>query len=268
MVLKHSCLSLFNSTNPLVSGFNAPEELAGLADTLNNTFDHLHESIETQKRFSADASHELRTPIAIVIAQAEAALKRERTSDEYQSVLKACLHAGQRMKNMANSLLELTRLDGAGVALVKTRCILNEVISDAVESASALSEKHPVSFHCLEKHLVAEIDPPRIHQVMMNLLSNAIQHNPDGCEIQVVLETTDREAVIKIIDEGVGISKESLPHIFDRFYRVDKSRSHEHGGVGLGLSIVKSLVEAHGGNIAVSSIFNQSTTFTIRLPLS
>jgi len=282
---------------------DAPEELSGLADTLNKTFDHLHESIENQKRFSADASHELRTPIAVVIAQAEAALKRDRSPEEYRNVLNACLRAGRRMKSMANSLLELTRIDSQASTLSTAPCDLNEVLSGAVDSASLLSEKHSVSFQGLEQNQkrysrspeaggepavriagilpaqndgtssenaretprVAEIDRDRIHQVVMNLISNAMQHNPQGCEITVRLK---QDGIIEIADNGIGIPEESLPHIFERFYRVDKSRSREQGGVGLGLSIVKSLVEAHGGTITAASVPNLGTTFTICLPLA
>jgi len=114
-------------------------------------------------------------------------------------------------------------------------------------------------FQWLENRLI-----DRIHQAVVNLISNAIQHNPQGCEIMVRLK---QDGIIEIADNGIGIPEESLPHIFERFYRVDKSRSREQGGVGLGLSIVQSLVEAHGGTIAVASVPNLGTTFTITLPL-
>ncbi len=249
---------------------DAPDELASLAQTLNRSFDHLNDAIEIQRRFSADASHELRTPVAVVIAQAEAALKRERTAEEYQNVLHACLRAGQRMKSMTNSLLELTRIDSAGTAPQKTKCDLSEIVADAVNSASLLSEKHPIRFQGLEpgtgglRKLKARMDAERLHQVITNLVANAVQHNPDGCEIDIRLT---KEGVIEISDTGIGIPPESLPHIFERFYRVDKSRSRELGGAGLGLSIVKQLIEAHGGQITATSEPGRQTTFTITLPL-
>jgi heavy metal sensor kinase len=249
---------------------DAPDELASLAQTLNRSFDHLNEAIEIQRRFSADASHELRTPVAVVIAQAEAALKRERTAEEYQNVLHACLRAGQRMKSMANSLLELTRIDDANAALQKTACDLNAIVADAVDSASLLSEKHPIRFQGLEPgktglpKLEARMDAERLHQVINNLVANAVQHNPDGCDIDIRLT---KEGVIEISDNGIGIPPESLPHIFERFYRVDPSRSREFGGAGLGLSIVKRLIEAHGGQITAASEPGWKTTFTITLPL-
>lgn len=247
---------------------DAPEELESLATTLNNSFDHMAEAIEIQKRFTADASHELRTPVAIIIAQAEAALKCDRSSDEYKAVLQACLRAGKRMKNMANSLLELTRLNGGEISVDTAVCDLNAIASDAVDSASLLSEKHPVSFYGFTNPLEVRVDRDRIFQVLLNLLSNAVQHNPQGCALRVVLEKAESSAVIKISDEGVGIPPDQLPYIFERFYRVDKSRSRESGGAGLGLSIVQSLIQAHGGTISADSTPGCGATFTITLPLA
>ena len=247
---------------------DAPAELASLAHTLNASFDHLDEAIETQIRFSADASHELRTPIAIVIAQAQAALKRDRTTEEYKTILDACLRAGQRMKTLANSLLDLTRISGSATFLNRGWNSIDATVSDAVDVSVPLSEKHPILFAGLDYPLQMKVDKERIHQVITNLISNAIKHNPEGCAIQVSMEQTAEMVRIKISDDGVGIPEEALPHIFERFYRVDKSRSREQGGTGLGLSIVKSLVEAHGGTIGVVSPLNQETTFTIQLPLA
>ena len=247
---------------------DAPNELASLAHTLNASFDHLDEAIETQIRFSADASHELRTPIAIVIAQAQAALKRDRTTEEYKTILNACLRAGQRMKTMANSLLDLTRISGSATFLNLGWNSIDATVSDAVDVSVPLSEKHTILFNGLDYPLQMNIDKERIHQVITNLISNAIKHNPIGCTIQVSMEQTAETVTIQIRDDGVGIPEEAVSHIFERFYRVDKSRSREQGGTGLGLSIVKSLVEAHGGTIGVVSTLSQETTFTIQLPVS
>ncbi len=246
----------------------APNELASLAGTLNNTFDHLNESIEAQKRFTADASHELRTPIAVVIAQTEAALQRDRTADEYRRVLEACLRAGRRMKTLAGSLLELTRISEPGLSPTITRCDLNDLLTETVNSAADLSEKHPVDFCGPETATTVEIDRDLIGQAVLNLLANAIQHNPDGCALHVALQIQNGNAVIQVIDEGVGIAAKHLQHIFERFYRVDKSRSRAQGGAGLGLSIVQGLVESHGGTVKADSQPGHGTTFTIRLPLA
>lgn len=254
------------NSNERIELADAPAELEGLARTLNQTFDHLDESIRTQKRFSADASHELRTPIAVVIAQCQAALKRDRSTDEYKTVLTACLRAGDRMKTMANSLLDLIRIDNEAGSLTKALSDLNEIICEAAEDADHLSALHPVAFQPLEKPLMAEIDWNRIHQVIMNLLNNAVTHNPQGCSIRIALRKDNHSAIITIADTGSGIPADALPHIFDRFYRADKSRSREQGGTGLGLSIVKKLIIAHGGSITASSSPNQGTTFTIKLP--
>ncbi|MDF7799448.1 HAMP domain-containing sensor histidine kinase [Pontiellaceae bacterium B1224] len=246
----------------------APEELASLAQTLNNSFNHLDSALEAQIRFSADASHELRTPIAVIMAQTQAALKRDRSTEEYKTILQACLRAGIRMRTMADSLLELTRISGNGSVLNMALTNLSEVISSAVEEATQLSENHPLSFQTLENSRPVQIDPERIHQVLMNLISNAVKHNPDGCTIRISQKETAEWAILEIADEGTGIPVDALPHIFERFYRVDESRSRESGGSGLGLSIVKSIIETHGGTIEAASIPGQGTTFTIQLPLN
>jgi heavy metal sensor kinase len=245
----------------------APEELASLAQTLNNSFNHLDKALEAQIRFSADASHELRTPIAVIMAQTQAALRRDRSTEEYKIILDACLRAGQRMKALADSLLELTRVSGNGSVLNKSLTNLNQVISSAVEEAANLSTKHPVSFQPLEKPLSVQVDPDRIHQVLVNLISNAVKHNPDGCAIRISQNETDEWAVIEVTDEGIGIPADALPHIFERFFRVDQSRSRDSGGSGLGLSIVKSIIETHDGTIEATSTLEQGTTFTIKLPI-
>ncbi|MDZ8118318.1 sensor histidine kinase [Pontiella agarivorans] len=245
---------------------DAPKELESLAGTLNRSFDHLDAAIENQKRFSADASHELRTPIAVVLAQTQAGLKKVRTPAEYQLILEACLRAGTRMKSMADSLLDLTRIDGKEAPLNKTVQSLNNIVFQTVEDAAFLSDLHPVDFHSVETSLNADVDETRIQQILMNLIRNAILHNPDGCPIHVALTPRNGFAEITISDEGSGIPEDSLARIFERFYRADQSRSREQGGAGLGLSIVKSLVEAHGGKIDVHN--DGGAVFTIRIPLA
>ncbi len=247
---------------------DAPVELEDMACTLNETFDHLDDAIETQKRFSADASHELRTPIAVVIAQTQAALRRDRSTEEYKAVLEACLRAGQRMKTMANSLLELNRVERIDAELLKGRHDLNTLLHETATSTALLSDLHPVEFKAAAEALWADVDGERIQQVAANLVANALQHNPDGCPIRVELRRNGGKAEIEVADGGAGIAPEHLPHLFERFFRVDKSRSREHGGAGLGLAIAKGIVEAHGGTIAVSSMPGQGTTFTIELPLA
>jgi heavy metal sensor kinase len=246
---------------------DAPAELAGLALSLNNSFDHLESAIQNQKRFSADASHELRTPIAVVMAQTQAALKRDRSTEEYKAVLEACMRASQRMKSMADSLLQLTRIDAKENALDLNKHVLNDIVSNAAADAAHISHMHYVNYMGPDMTIIANIDSERIDQVLTNLLSNAVKHNSSGCSIQVTLKKEGDSAHIEISDDGQGIDADALPHIFERFFRVDKARSRQQGGSGLGLSIVKSIVEAHGGTIEATSIPGKKTTFTILLPL-
>lgn len=241
---------------------DAPSELQTLAQALNNSFDHLQNIIDAQARFSADASHELRTPISVVIAQTQTALKKERTPEAYQKVLQACLRAGQRMKSMANSLLDLQQSSSVCIS----NCNLQDLLANIYDEIKYLSEKHKINIKIPENSLILELDAEKIRQAIMNLVSNAIQHNPQGCSIWLVLKQQEEKTILQIIDNGIGIPSEALPHIFDRFYRIDKSRSRENGGAGLGLSIVKNIVKTHGATIEVSSTIYKGTTFTISFP--
>jgi len=245
---------------------DAPEEMEGMAMTLNATFDSLGEAIKRQARFTADASHELRTPIAVIIAQTQATLRKERTPEQYISTLNACLRAGLRMKTLSESLLDLTRIDAQSLALDKRVCELGPTLSDAAELANEISGKHNVEYTTPGTSIKVTADKDRIHQTVVNLISNAIRYNPDGCRVEVSLEKREESAIIKVSDNGVGIPPEHLPHIFERFYRIDKSRSRASGGSGLGLSIVQNIVEAHHGTITAESTPGKETTFTITLP--
>ena len=246
---------------------DAPQELEGMATTLNHTFDSLDEAIRRQARFTADASHELRTPVSIIMAQTQTVLRKERTIEQYKSALSACLRAGRRMKNLSDSLLDLTRMDAQGLSLDIHECDLGPLLSDAAEFTDDISDKHKVTYIASATSVLANVDNNRIQQVIINLVGNAIKHNPEGCEIEVSLEADGNNALIKLSDNGIGIPADHLPHIFERFYRVDKSRSRESGGSGLGLSIVRNIVEAHNGTITAESIPGTNTTFTVYLPI-
>ena len=246
---------------------HAPEELQRLAHILNSTFDHLDQTIERQKQFSADASHELRTPIAVIIAQAQTILKRERNGDEYRAAITACLRAGERMGKLVNSLLEISRIDSGSHLFSMERSSLHRIVSEAVDAASLLSEKHPITYQPAETQIELDLDRIRIHQVCMNLLTNAINHNPGGCAVCVSLKREHDRVVLTIADDGVGVPPEAIDHIFDRFFRVDKSRSRQRGGSGLGLSIVQTIVESHGGTISAAHAPRGGIVFTIQLPL-
>jgi heavy metal sensor kinase len=243
----------------------AESELGQLAAVLNSTFARLEAAFAQQKQFTSDAAHELRTPVAVIMTQAQTALTRERTAPEYRETIEACQRAAQRMRRLIESLLALARLDAGQEVLKRLRFDFSKTVSDCVELVKPIAEERGVKIFTELSALEITGDSERLAQVITNLLTNAIQYNlPDG-EVRLKLESQDGMAVLTVRDTGQGIEAEDLPRVFERFYRADKSRST--GGNGLGLAISKVVVEAHGGTIEVSSKENAGTTFRVRLPI-
>jgi heavy metal sensor kinase len=241
-------------------------ELGRLAGVLNSTFVRLEAAFAQQGRFTSDAAHELRTPIAVLLTQTQTALSRERNSTEYRETLEACQRAAQRMRRLIESLLELARFDAGQEMIKRLPFDLARIAQDCVEQVRPLAEQRGVSIVVELPALECEGDSERLAQVITNLLTNAIQHNPGGCEVRVRTQNENGTAVLSVTDAGRGIPESDMPHIFERFYRADKSRSGSSGNAGLGLAISRAIVEAHGGTIEVSSQLGAGTTFTIRLP--
>ncbi len=247
-------------------------ELGQLAGVLNDSFDQvqaafsqLQAALARQVQFTADASHELRTPVSVVLAEANSALARERTPAEYKEALESCRQAARRMRQLTDSLLTLAGLDSDKAPRKRGHCDLQLVTLDVLQLLRPLADEHRVT---LQSQLSAGPclgDPEQLGQIVTNLVSNAIQYNRPGGEVRVRLTSGRRMTVLNIIDTGRGIAPEELPHIFDRFYRADQSRSHTNGHLGLGLSITKAIVEAHGGTIHASSEPGAGSTFTVCL---
>lgn len=244
-------------------------ELANLGAVLNQTFDRLQKSFEQQTQFTADASHELRTPIAVLLAQTQLALARPRTSDEYRSALTSCRQAASRMKTLIDQLLHLARNDAPPSDKLNEPVSFNNVVRDCVDLLRPLAEQRKIALTFDADAVTIFGDGEGLSQLANNLIFNAIRYNqPEGqVAVSVRIDPAGGEAVLSVADTGVGIPAESLPFIFDRFFRVDKARSREDGGSGLGLSICKSVVDRHHGLIAVNSAVGQGTTVTVRLPM-
>jgi heavy metal sensor kinase len=245
----------------------AESELGRLAGVLNSTFARLEAAFAQQQQFTADAAHELRTPISVVLAQTQTALQRERAANEYRETVEACQRSAQRMRRLIESLLELARLDAGQETLKRLRFNLAGAANDCIEQLKLVANQRNVKI--LTELTPVEItgDAERLAQVVNNLLVNAIQYNRSDGEVRVKLEAQSGLAVLTVTDTGPGISDEDLPHVFERFYRGDKSRTVSNGHAGLGLAISKAIVEAHGGTISVSSQPGTGTTFTVMLPL-
>jgi heavy metal sensor kinase len=244
----------------------AESELGQLAAVLNSTFARLEAAFAQQQQFASDAAHELRTPVTVILTQTQMALGRERDAASYKQTVEACQRAAQRMRKLIESLLELARFDAGQEVLKRLKFDLSKTVADCVELVQPLAEERHVKTATELDSLEITGDSERLGQVVTNLLTNAIQYNkPDG-EVQVKLAGQGGLAVLEISDSGRGITPADLPHIFERFYRADKSRTG-NGNSGLGLSICKAIIEAHGGTIEASSVENVGTKFVLRLPM-
>lgn len=241
-------------------------ELGRLADVLNNTFARLETSFAEQRQFTADASHEVRTPLTVIISEAQAALARPRTEAEYRETLEVCLEAAQDMRRLAESLLDLARLDSGQEANRRGACDLADVARDCVALVRPLADVRSITLTAELEPAPLAGDPARLRQVFVNLLDNAIYYNYERGAITVRTRAESGAAIVEIADTGSGIAPDDLPHIFKRFYRANRARTQTERRAGLGLAIVHSIVEAHGGRIDVQSQLGLGTTFTVRLP--
>lgn len=244
----------------------AESELGQLAAVLNSTFARLETAFAQQKQFAADAAHELRTPVSVLLTQTQTALTRERDAASYKQTVEACQRAAQRMRKLIESLLALARFDAGQEVLNRRRFDFSGTVGECVEMLQPLADERGVKLLIEARPLEITGDCERLAQVVTNLLTNAIQYNHPGGEARVKLDSQSGLAVLTVADTGQGIAAENLPRVFDRFFRADESRTGA-GNAGLGLAISKAIVEAHGGTIEVASEVNVGTTFTVRLPV-
>ena len=244
----------------------AESELGQLAAVLNSTFARLEAAFAQQKQVAADAAHELRTPVSVILTQTQATLAREREAADYRQTVEACQRAAQRMRRLIESLLALARYDAGQEVLQRRPFDFSRTVTDGLELVQPLAETHGIKMISDLAALEITADPDRLAQVVVNLLTNAIQYNKPGGQVRVKLAAHDGLAVLTVDDTGQGIAAADLPRVFSRFFRADPSRTGA-GNTGLGLAICKAIVEAHGGTIEVASAENAGTTFTVRLPM-
>ena len=203
----------------------------------------------------------------MLISETQTALSRPRSPEEYRETVETCLDAAQQMRRLTESLLQLARFDAGQELMHREPVDLADVARENVKRIQPLIQNHSPSLRTELSSAVVSADPERLGQVLINLLANAIQYNRPGGEIRVTSGLQDGFAVIQISDTGLGIAADDLVHVFERFYRVDKSRARLAGRSGLGLSISKAIVEAHGGTITAASEPGVETTFTLRFPV-
>jgi two-component system OmpR family sensor kinase len=245
---------------------NTDDELGRLANVLNATFARLEAAFAQQAQFTSDASHELRTPVAVVLSQTQTALARERSGAEYREALAACQRAAERMRGLTESLLELARLEAGEERMRRAPFDLSRAAGECVELVRPLALARGIQIRCELPTVRCNGDADRIGQVITNLLTNAIDFNREGGEVRMEARNEHGASVLTITDSGEGIRPEDVPHVFERFYRVDRSRSGSRGRTGLGLAICKAVVDAHSGTLEVASQFGVGSTFTLRLP--
>lgn len=239
-------------------------ELAGLASTLNESFDRLEDAVERQARFTADASHELRTPLAIVSSHLELAETEPHSEAELRERIAISREAARRMRSVVEGLLTLARADAGEATSMKAKIDLRALLDDVRASIAPLATARQIRvLHRFVPGIVRG-DPDRLREAFTNLYTNAVRHSPVGGEVHVALELDGGVVVMRVTDHGPGIPKEHLPHIFERFYRVDPARSGE--GSGLGLAITRWNVECDGGSIEVASPPGAGAEFIVRLP--
>jgi heavy metal sensor kinase len=245
------------------------DELERLSLSLNLMISRLEDAINSSKQFVADASHELRTPLAVLRGELENLAQDLQLKSQTRETLGSALEEVDRLAEIVEGLLALSRLDTGEVASAWVRFDLAELVSTTASQMSLLAEDKHITVLCdCAERVMIEGDQARLKQVVVNLLDNAIKYTPNGGRVKLEITQEAGDAVLDVADDGVGIPPEALPHVFKRFFRVDGSRSREQGGAGLGLSIVKSICDAHGAHVEVSSTPGQGSRFRIRQPLA
>ncbi|QTL97746.1 HAMP domain-containing protein [Iocasia frigidifontis] len=248
---------------------NDNDEIGRLTAILNDLLDRLEEAFSREKRFTSDASHELRTPIAIIRAHSEENLKEGRSLKECQHALEIIQKQTDYMSHLVGQLLLLARSDTKELSIENENLDLTELLEIVVEEMQELALRKGINLAMnIEQGLAIYGDQSMLTQLLINFLDNAIKYTPGGGKIYISAKVQNNQIKIVIKDTGIGISKEDQAYIFDRFYRADKSRSRASGGSGLGLSICQWIVKIHHGSIKIESEVNQGSTFTIFLPQS
>lgn len=246
---------------------NSNDELGRLTETLNDMLNRIDLSFTEIKRFTSDVSHELKTPLTILRGELEIALNTREDKRDYIYTIASSLDEVIRLQNVVESLLELSRADIGNATIHTTKKSLTKLMVETMEDATILAESEGLAVYSkIQSHINFIFDPVRIHQVIINLVDNAIKYNVAHGSISIELKSERDNAIITIADTGMGMQEEELKHIFDRFYRVEKSRSKR--GVGLGLSFVDWIVKAHKGEIRVRSTAGEGTEFMIVLPMN
>ena len=247
-----------------------PFELAALAGTFNEMLDRLEGSFDRISKFSADIAHDLRTPVNNIRGEAEVALARARNVDEYRDALESSLEESVRLSDLIGNLLFLARAESPLAHLRREQINVAELLDGVQEyyEASAADSGISLSTRFGHQPVIAELDRTLMQRAIGNLVSNAVAHTPPGGSVVIATSSEDAVVRIEVADTGVGIPQEALPRVFDRFFRVDPSRSQASGGTGLGLAIVQGIMLLHGGKVEIVSQPGKGTRVILSMPAS
>jgi heavy metal sensor kinase len=249
---------------------NTGDELQRLSETLNGMLDRLEASFKKITQFTADASHELRTPVAVMRTRAELSLRKARSADEYRDVISEVLAELEKTSGLIEQLMFLARADSGSETLNFTNTNVTEVLREACHQGSALAEAKQIGFHeqIAPDSMWIRGDASSLRRLFLILIDNAVKYTPANGQVEVSLQRNNGYAIAQVKDTGIGIAESDLPNVFERFYRADKARTRELGGVGLGLSIGRWITEVHSGTIEVQSAPGRGSVFQIRLPIA
>jgi heavy metal sensor kinase len=254
---------------------NPHDEFGRMARVLNGLLTRLDESFQRLQRFTSDVSHELRTPMASIRSVGEVGLQQEHTAEEYKDIIGSMLEEVARLTSMIDTLLTISHADSGTIRLNRTVFPIMDLVEESIAVVGVLGEEKKQSIEVRgDDALQVSADRAFLRMAVINLLDNAVKYSPPGSAIHVRLELLNGEAQnprqvkLAIEDEGPGIPSADASRVFDRFYRLDESRTRDTGGAGLGLAIAKWSIEAHGGNILLESAPGKGAVFSIRLPLA
>ncbi|HXS29017.1 MAG TPA: HAMP domain-containing sensor histidine kinase [Steroidobacteraceae bacterium] len=245
------------------------DEIERLSVSLNHMINRLEEAVQSSKRFVADASHELRTPLTVLRGELESLMAGREVSVRMRETLGSLLEEVDRLAAVVEGLLALSRLDTGEARSEWVRFDLGELVATTADQMGLLAEDKSIAVVCEARRGVwVEGDRARMKQVVVNLLDNAIKYTPNGGAVHLRVAREDGAAVFEIADNGIGIPRDAQPHVFERFFRVERSRTRDQGGAGLGLSIVKSICTAHGASVELESSAENGSRFRVRQPLA
>jgi heavy metal sensor kinase len=246
------------------------DELQRLSETLNGMLGRLEDAFKKITQFTADASHELRTPVAVMRTRTELSLRKARSAEEYRDVIAEVLAELEKTSALIEQLMFLARADSGAATLHFSATNVSEVLREACHQGSALAEAKQIGFQeqISRDSMWIRGDASSLRRLFLILIDNAVKYTPASGQVEVSLQRNDGYAVAQVRDTGIGISETDLPNVFERFYRADKARTRELGGVGLGLSIGRWITEVHAGTIEVHSSPGRGSIFEVRLPIA